>query len=97
MYASIALGLMALIGTDSYSAFPKLTAEYAQSRYLLPLLPLLGAALALAARGAGRRLGPPVGALIVLLFLAHDLFSQLLVVARYLQLTTAAPAYLAFA
>ncbi len=83
VYASIALGLMALIGTDSYSAFPKLTAEYAQVRYLLPLLPLLGAALALAARGAGRRLGPPAGALIVLLFLAHDLFSQLLMVARY--------------
>ena len=64
-------------------SFPRLTAEYAQARYLLPLLPLLGVALALAARGAGRRLGPAVGALIVVLFLAHDIFSQLLVVGRY--------------
>ncbi len=83
MYAVIAIGLMVLVGADSYLSFPRLTAEYAQVRYLLPLLPLLGAALALAARGAGRRLGPAVGTLIVILFLAHDIFSQLLVVARY--------------
>jgi 4-amino-4-deoxy-L-arabinose transferase-like glycosyltransferase len=83
VYATIAIGLMVLVGADSYLAFPRLIAEYAQVRYLLPLLPLLGAALALAARGAGRRLGPATGVLIVLLFLAHDIFSQLLVVARY--------------
>jgi 4-amino-4-deoxy-L-arabinose transferase-like glycosyltransferase len=83
VYATIAVGLLLLIGADSYLTFPRLTAEYAQVRYLLPLLPLLGAALALAARGAGRRWGPAVGALIVVLFLAHDVFSQLLVVARY--------------
>ena len=83
VYAVIAIGLMALVGADSYLSFPRLTAEYAQVRYLLPLLPLLGTALALAARGAGRRLGPAVGTLIVVLFLAHDIFSQLLVVARY--------------
>jgi hypothetical protein len=40
-------------------------------------------ALALTARGAGRRWGPTAGALIVVLFLAHNIFSQLLVVARY--------------
>jgi hypothetical protein len=83
VYAVIAIGLMVLVGADSYLSFPRLTAEYAQVRYLLPLLPLLGAALALAARGAGRRLGPAVGASIVVLFLAHDVFSQLLVVGRY--------------
>ncbi len=44
---------------------------------------LLAAALALAARGAGRRWGPAVGAVIVVLFLAHDIFSQLLVLGRY--------------
>ena len=56
---------------------------FVEPRYLLPLLPLLGAVLALAARGAGRRWGPPVGALIVVLFFAHDIFSQLLVVSRF--------------
>ncbi len=47
------------------------------------MLPLLGAALVLSARGAGRRWGPPVGALVVVLFLAHDVFSQLQVIARF--------------
>jgi len=83
VYAAMALGLMLLIGADSFRAFPATDGEYAQARYLLPLLPLLGAILALAARGAGRRLGPAAGTLIVVLFLAHDVFSQLQVVARY--------------
>ncbi|MHB8242094.1 MAG: hypothetical protein ACYDHN_08900, partial [Solirubrobacteraceae bacterium] len=83
VYGVMALGLMALIGADSYIAFPKLNAEYAQTRYLLPLLPLLGLALALAARGAGRRWGPAVGAAIVMLFLGHDIFSQLQEIARF--------------
>jgi Predicted membrane protein (DUF2142) len=83
VYATIAVGLLVLIGADSYRSFPAIDAEYAQARYLLPLLALFGAALALAARGAGRRWGPPVGALIVVLFLAHNIFSQLQVIARY--------------
>jgi hypothetical protein len=44
---------------------------------------LLGAVLALAARGAGRRFGPLIGVAIVVLVLGHDVFSQLLVAARY--------------
>jgi len=83
VYATMALGLLVLIGADSYLAFPATDAEYAQARYLLPLLPLLGAVLALAARGAGRRWGPAAGTLIVVLFAAHDIFSQLQVIARY--------------
>ena len=39
--------------------------------------------LALAVRGAGRRWGAPVGAVIIVLFLAHDIFSQLLVIGRF--------------
>jgi hypothetical protein len=83
VYAAMSLGLLVLIGADSYHEFPTLTASYAQARYLLPLLPLLGAALALGARGAGRRWGLAAGTLIVVLFMAHDIFSQMLVVARY--------------
>jgi 4-amino-4-deoxy-L-arabinose transferase-like glycosyltransferase len=83
VYATIALGLMVLIGADGYHSFPYFTGTYAQVRYLLPLLPLFGVALALAARGAGRRWGPLVGTLIVMLFLAHDLFSQMLTIGRY--------------
>ena len=47
------------------------------------LLPLLGALLILAARGAGRRMGPAVGVLIVVAMLVDDVFSQLRVVAHY--------------
>jgi 4-amino-4-deoxy-L-arabinose transferase-like glycosyltransferase len=83
VYASMALGLMVLIGAAGYDDFAEQTAAYGQTRYLLPLLPLLGAILALSARGAGRRWGPSAGALMVVLFLAHDLFSQMLVAARY--------------
>jgi 4-amino-4-deoxy-L-arabinose transferase-like glycosyltransferase len=83
VYCLIVLGLLALVGADSYLAFPRVNAEYAQTRYLLPFLPLLGGVLALAARGGGRRWGPAVGAAIVLLFLGHDIFSQLQAVARF--------------
>jgi 4-amino-4-deoxy-L-arabinose transferase-like glycosyltransferase len=83
VYSLIAVGLSALIGADSYLRFPTLNAEYAQVRYLLPLLPLLGLILALGARGAGRRWGPVVGATILVLFAAHDVFSQLQVIARF--------------
>jgi 4-amino-4-deoxy-L-arabinose transferase-like glycosyltransferase len=84
VYAVMALGVIALIGADQYLSFLSREAEtYAEVRYLLPMLPLLAGALVLSARGAGRRWGPPVGALIVVLFLAHDLFSQLQVIARF--------------
>jgi hypothetical protein len=83
VYALMGIGVMALIGADSYLNFPPDAGGYGEPRYLLPLLPLAAAALALSARGAGRRWGPAVGALIVVLFLAHDLFSQLQVISRY--------------
>jgi 4-amino-4-deoxy-L-arabinose transferase-like glycosyltransferase len=85
VYGVIGVGVMALIGASAYYGNNSNGASttFAEPRYLLPMLPLLGAALALAARGAGRRFGPPVGALIVVLFLTHDILSQLLVVSRF--------------
>ncbi len=83
VYGAMAVGLMVLIAADSYASFPRVSAEYAQVRYLLPLIPLLGVILALAARGAGRRWGTVVGVAILTLFLAHDMFSQLQLVARF--------------
>jgi hypothetical protein len=83
VYGAICVGLMVLIGGDAYDRFPTIDAEFAQVRYLLPLLPVLGLALALAARGAGRRWGPLAGAAIVMLLIAQDVFSQLQVVARF--------------
>ncbi|HXN39984.1 MAG TPA: DUF2142 domain-containing protein [Solirubrobacteraceae bacterium] len=83
VYAVMVVGLLALVGAASFKVFPKTDAEFAQTRYLLPLLALLAAALVLAARGAGRRWGPVVGTLIVVVFVAHDVFSQLLVAGRF--------------
>jgi len=80
-YGAISLGLLVAIGLDEYLHGAQ--GEYLQLRYLLPLVALAGAGLALAARGAGRRWGPVAGALIVTLMLGHDLFSQLLVISRY--------------
>jgi Predicted membrane protein (DUF2142) len=83
VYVTMGAGLLALIGADSFNARLIEGGSYFQPRYLLPLVPLAGALLALAARGAGRRWGPATGALIVVALLAHDIFSQLQVVARY--------------
>lgn len=82
VYGAIGVGLMVLVGLSSYIDGLN-EGLFGEPRYFLPLLPLVGVALALTARGAGRRWGPTVGALIVVLFLAHNIFSQLLVVARY--------------
>jgi hypothetical protein len=83
VYAAMVLGLLTLIGLGSFFDNASEGLGFAEPRYLLPLIALLGAGLALAARGAGRRWGPAVGAGVVALFFAHDLFSQLLVIARY--------------
>ena len=82
-YLTMSLGVIGLIGADSYLEFPGRAGGYAEPRYLLPMAALFAAVLALAARGAGRRWGPAVGALLVLLVLAQDIFSQLLEVGRF--------------
>jgi 4-amino-4-deoxy-L-arabinose transferase-like glycosyltransferase len=82
-YSLMSLGVLVLVGAASYLLFPGGAAEFSDARYLLPMLALWGAILALAARGAGPRWGPAVGALIVVLVIAHDLFAQLQVIARY--------------
>lgn len=84
VYAAMGVGAMALVGAASYTNdVVNQLGPYTEPRYLLPLLPLLAVVLALAARGAGRRFGPAVGVLIVVLILGHNVFSQLLVVSRY--------------
>jgi Predicted membrane protein (DUF2142) len=83
VYAVMGVGLLALVGAGSYANTETEGLGFAEPRYLLPLLSLLAVLLALAARGAGRRWGPAVGAVMVVLFLAHDIFSQLLVASRF--------------
>jgi Predicted membrane protein (DUF2142) len=83
-YAAITLALFAMVGVTSYDTdVLKHESLLGEPRYLLPLLPLLGAMVVLAVRGAGRRWMPVAGAAIVILFLGHDLFSQLQAIGRY--------------
>jgi 4-amino-4-deoxy-L-arabinose transferase-like glycosyltransferase len=83
VYGAIAVGVLVLVGASDYLGYPTETGQYVQPRYLLPLIALAGAMLALAARGAGRRWGPVAGALIVTLLIAHNVFSQLLEISRF--------------
>jgi hypothetical protein len=83
VYLLMSAGVMAMIAAASYLEFPASDAYYGRARYLFPMLALLGALLALAARGAGRRWGPAVGVLIVVAILAQDIFGQLLVAAHF--------------
>lgn len=83
-YAAIVFGLMVMVGVTSYDTDAlKHESMLGEPRYLLPLLPLLGAVVVLAVRGAGRRWMPVAGAAMVILFLGHDLFSQLQAIGRY--------------
>ena len=83
VYALLALSFLLFVSSASYVFYLRNGVNNVQARYLLPLLPLYGGVLALATRGAGRRWAPVVGAAIVVLAIAHDVFAQLLVVARY--------------
>lgn len=84
VYGAITLGVLAMLGISSYQNDAVVhEAAFGEPRYLLPMLPLLGAVLVLAMRGAGRKWAPVVGAALVMLFLGHDIFSQLQVIGRY--------------
>jgi hypothetical protein len=83
-YAAITLGVLVMIGLASYkSDVVGGEAAFGEPRYLLPMIPLFAAAIVLSIRGAGRRWAPVAGAAMVVLFLGHDIFSQLQVIARY--------------
>ena len=58
-------------------------AVFEQPRYLLPLLGLYGAVVALAVRAGGRRWAPALAVAFVVLAVGHDIYGQVLTVARY--------------
>jgi hypothetical protein len=81
-YAVVAIGLLVLIGLASYRAREDGTFGFQQARYLLPLLPLYGAGVGMAARTFGRW-GPAVAAALVVAAWGHDVLAQLLMVSRF--------------
>jgi 4-amino-4-deoxy-L-arabinose transferase-like glycosyltransferase len=83
-YALLFAGLLLLVNLVGYQY--RLGAphnNFEQARYLLPMIGLYAAVVALATRGAGRRWGPALGALLVTVAIGHNLFAQLLTANRY--------------
>jgi len=83
VYGLAALVLMAVVAQFGYSAYLSAPYPFEQARYLLPLAPLLGALVVLAAKGTGQRLAPITAGVLVGVFAAHGVFSQLLTLSRY--------------
>jgi hypothetical protein len=83
VYSLAVLGLCVEIGVESYRYLILGSGVFEQARYLLPLLCLYGAIVALAVRFGGRRWGPVLGVGIVVLAIGHDLFAQAITIARY--------------
>ncbi|HEV7772719.1 MAG TPA: DUF2142 domain-containing protein [Conexibacter sp.] len=82
-YAAMTGGLLLLIGLVALRGFAPGISGAIQGRYLLPLLALFAALLALAARGAGERWGRTVGVALVLVCVGWSLFGQLLTIAWF--------------
>ena len=82
-FAAMAAGIVAAIGVVGYRTRVDTGSPFEQARYLLPLLPLYGLLVALAVRGAGRRLAPILAVLIVLGAAAVSLAAQLQTLMRY--------------
>jgi 4-amino-4-deoxy-L-arabinose transferase-like glycosyltransferase len=83
VYVLTVLIFALFVAGASYVIYLRFRENVAQARYLMPLVPLYAGALALATRALGRRRMPVVGCTIVMLAIAHDVFAQLVVIARY--------------
>jgi 4-amino-4-deoxy-L-arabinose transferase-like glycosyltransferase len=85
VYVLAVLGLLATITVAGYRARLQspIGQIFEQARYLLPLLPIYGALVAVGARALGRRWGAALGGLVVMASLALTIFGQVLTVSRY--------------
>ncbi|MFI5010386.1 MAG: DUF2142 domain-containing protein [Solirubrobacterales bacterium] len=83
VYALMVVGLWMEIGVESYRFLIVNGGRFEQARYLLPLLGLYAAVMALAMRFGGRRYGPLLAAALVVVAIGHDLFAQVFTIARY--------------
>jgi len=82
-FALAAVGLMVVIGLAGYQYWLVSGHQrFEQARYLLPLLPLYGAVVALALR-ASRRAGPTLAVCAVVIATGWSVYAQILTVLRY--------------
>jgi 4-amino-4-deoxy-L-arabinose transferase-like glycosyltransferase len=82
-FTVMAVGLMTVIAYESAQAYFTAQPFFAQARYLFPLLALYALGIVLATKALPRRWGPVLGALLVALALAHNLFAETLTISRY--------------
>jgi ABC-type maltose transport system permease subunit len=82
VYVTMVAGVMGAVGLAIYrlSSFGQ---PVAQARYLLPLLPVYAAIIALASRAGGRRFGPAIAAAIVVTMSAHGFAAVMLSLHQY--------------
>jgi hypothetical protein len=73
---------MAVVGVAVFRLSAR-DAPIIQSRYLLPLLPMYAGLVGLAVRAPGRRLGPALGALVVVAAAAHNVAAIVLSLGKY--------------
>lgn len=83
VYAAMLVGALLLVAVTGYRFREVSGLNFEQPRYLFALLPLYGAVVALAARGAGRRWGHTAGVVLVTVAAWHSLFSLLVSINRY--------------
>ena len=82
-FGAMAVGLLAVIGYLSAQAALTGQEPFPQARYLFPLLALYALGIVLATRALPRRWAPVLGALLVALAFAHNLFAETLTISRY--------------
>ena len=80
-YATMALGVLATIAVSA--DLRRTIMPIIQGRYLMPLLPLLGALFAMGARGAGERWGRAVGVTTIAASVAWTVYSELVTIAFF--------------
>lgn len=86
LFACFAVMIGGLLGAIGYAGVRyqlESGYQFAQARYLFPLLAFYALLLVLAARALPRRWAPVLGALLVLLAMTHGLFAETLTISRY--------------
>ena len=82
-YAVMAVGLLGTIGYIGARDLASTNYPFPQARYLFPLLAFYALAIVLATKALPRRWAPVLGALLVVLAMAHSLFAETLTISRY--------------
>jgi 4-amino-4-deoxy-L-arabinose transferase-like glycosyltransferase len=82
-FGVMGLGLLGSIGYTGIRYQLATGAQFAQARYLFPMIAFWGAFVVLAARGVGRRWAPVMAGVLVVAAMALGLFAETLTISRY--------------